>query len=202
EKNPPSLLLCAVVPLQQCDIVCDLCLLLYPFIHFPTLCERLDVQCFSRKDGLLNSCIMLSEAQPLPGSLLSAQKRPVVWRYRPVMLIGCNVYLLHCSQDVLFLRHVFERDQDKGDTGDVTPLFAGLLEGMFPASNMDLGVCTKNGKSDFYTTLRCQGILTISINDKACHLPQQQSQQEAQVQQTETIPSHSDGNGPVSPVNP
>lgn len=89
EKNPPSLLLCAVVPLHQCDIVCDLCLLLYPFIHFPTLCERLDVQCFSRKDGLLSSYIMLSEAQPLPGSLLSAQKRPVVWRYRPVTL--CSV---------------------------------------------------------------------------------------------------------------
>lgn len=73
-----------VVSLHQRSFVCDLCLLHFPCIHSPALCERLYAQCFSRKDGLLSSYIMLSVAQSLPRSLLSTQKRPVVLRYQPV----------------------------------------------------------------------------------------------------------------------
>lgn len=96
EENPPPTLttttttpslhlLSSVVPLHQCDIVCDLRFLLFSTpVHFPALCERLHLQRLSRKDGLLSVYIMLSEAQSLPRSLLSAQKRPVVLRYGPV----------------------------------------------------------------------------------------------------------------------
>lgn len=53
ERNPPSLLHCTVVPLHQCLFICDLCLLHFPSIRFPALCERLDMQCFSRTGGAL-----------------------------------------------------------------------------------------------------------------------------------------------------
>lgn len=71
----------SIPPVQHFISVCNLRLLL---IHLPALCERIDIQRFSRKDGLLSSCIRLSSAQSLPRSLLSTQKRPVVLRYRLV----------------------------------------------------------------------------------------------------------------------
>lgn len=71
----------SIPPVQHFISVCDLYRLL---IHLPALCERIDIQRFSRKDGLLSSCIRLSSAQSLPRSLLSTQKRPVVLRYRLV----------------------------------------------------------------------------------------------------------------------
>lgn len=71
----------SIPPVQHFISVCDLHLLL---IHLPALCERTDIQRFSRKDGLLSSCIRLSSAQSLPRSMLSTQKRPVVLRYRLV----------------------------------------------------------------------------------------------------------------------
>lgn len=97
ESWKESLLHGAVVPLHHCISVCGPRLLLSLLFTFPALCERL-WRTVLRQEGFGSGAAIscYPRLSLSPGSLLSAQKRPVVLRYRPVSCCAVAVMFTCC----------------------------------------------------------------------------------------------------------